>query len=397
MWVGPVMSSIIPVSRKCFSEQRKPQRIEDLPDEPDASELTKILIALLSVRCWLAPCLPDVPLYPQPQPSKPRPTVPAARITKADLDRAMDGASRNVQPWLPGAFAFVRTLQAAPRNHGKVDLMQGTEGVVAVKGVPNWFLAAGPDEFAKANPDELEEPWRDIAVVATLNALKFPYACDLAGVYRDDSTTYIVSSLATGGDLFSWSVQAPEPGAGREHQMRAIMVQTCSAVRRLHDLGLAHRDLSLENILLTDPGDGRARVKIIDYSMATVSRVGSGPKHGKSVYKAPEMYDSAEYDIFPCDAFALGVVLYSMAWKRYPWKSTRPGRDEAASHAGRLGVVSMNRHHRVESERLAYSDGFYRALEGLLAMEPHARMHLGEACFKSSGGVGSAVWGAGWL
>lgn len=144
-------------------------------------------------------------------------------------------------------------------------------------------------------------------------AQSFPYSCEFLGVYQDIENTYFVASLATEGDLFTWSQSGVPSGREREATMRPIVKQIFSAVRRLHDLGISHRDLSLENILLTDEGNGTLRVKLIDFGMATLSRECRREPRGKLVYQAPEMHKIDHYDAFLVDAFALGVTLFAMA------------------------------------------------------------------------------------
>mmetsp|Transcript_126888 Transcript_126888/g.359067 ORF Transcript_126888/g.359067 Transcript_126888/m.359067 type:complete len:111 (-) Transcript_126888:57-389(-) len=110
------------------------------------------------------------------------------------------------------------------------------------------------------------------------------------------------------------------------------------------------------------------------------------------------MFKKGDYDYFLSDAFALGVVLYAMAWQRYPWKTTQPGRDESFSHATKFGIASLDRQRSKESAAMmgAYSGVLYTMLEGLLAVKPAARMNLGESCYKP-GASGSTVWDAQWL
>ena len=103
--------------------------------------------------------------------------------------------------------------------------------------------------------------------------------------------------------------------------MLPIVGQIFTAVCWLHDLGVAHRDLSLENILLTDNG-GSMQVKLIDFGMSTTQRVCKRELRGKQSYQAPEMH-GPEYDAFLADEFALGVVLFAMAVQDYPWTSTK--------------------------------------------------------------------------
>mmetsp|Transcript_126881 Transcript_126881/g.359041 ORF Transcript_126881/g.359041 Transcript_126881/m.359041 type:complete len:392 (-) Transcript_126881:330-1505(-) len=387
---------------RTFLDQWKPQRKDDSFDQGDPSSELAIArkSALLWVQWWLVPYLNESPLYDQPNGrchgscARARVTV---QITEALLARTVEDVAGNVRPWPAGRFKLIKTLQDAPRSHGKVDMMHDPVGLpVAVKIMPNWWLKNGPSEFRAAYPHETEHPWRDVGLISTLNTMKFAYACDLIGVYRDQAATYFVTSLATEGDLFSWSSRAPKPGRAREETLKDIMRQICIGVRLLHEVGIAHRDLSLENILLTDAGDGKLHVKIIDYSMASIARKGVGYKHGKSAYKAPEMFRKHEYDFFLSDAFALGVVLYAMAWQRYPWKSTQPGKDEGFTHAKKFGIQSLDQNKDKSRPVSVYSTAMYGILEGLLAMEPGTRLHLGESCYRDDE-AGGPVWATEWL
>jgi len=386
---------------RTFLDQWKPQRKDDSFDQGDPSSELAIArkSALLWVQWWLVPYLNESPLYDQPNGrchgscARARVTV---QITEALLARTVEDVAGNVRPWPAGRFKLIKTLQDAPRSHGKVDMMLGEEGSVAVKVMPNWWLKLGPTEFKTAYPHETEFPWRDMSLVLTLNAMRFAHACDFYGVFRDGASTFFVTSLASEGDLFSWSSVAPKPGEVREKQIKTIMIQICSAVKTLHEIGVAHRDLSLENILLNDHGGGDMQVKIIDYSMASIARKGVGYKHGKSAYKAPEMFRKHEYDFFLSDAFALGVVLYAMAWQRYPWKSTQPGKDEGFTHAKKFGIQSLDQNKDKSRPVSVYSTAMYGILEGLLAMEPGTRLHLGESCYRDDE-AGGPVWATEWL
>jgi len=68
-----------------------------------------------------------------------------------------------------------------------------------------------------------------------------------------------VLEFAEGGDALHY-VQST--GALGEDRARTWAMQVTSAVTYMHDLGIAHRDLKLENLLLTD--DLRT-IKICDF------------------------------------------------------------------------------------------------------------------------------------
>jgi serine/threonine protein kinase len=236
----------------------------------------------------------------------------------------MDRAAASMDKWDEDEMILDSLIQEAVRNHGRVDLMHRKKdrAKFAVKRMPNRWVREGPADFNEQYPTASERPWVDIGLVRHLNSIKYPYACELHGVFRDSENTYVCSSLATKGDLFAWCDKDPKPGSAREEVMIPLAVQIFSAVRLLHELGIAHRDLSLENILLTEV-EGDTRVQLIDFGMSTTTRFCRKEVRGKQSYQAPEMHTAPQYDAFLADAFSLGVVLFAMAVQDYPWTSTK--------------------------------------------------------------------------
>jgi len=290
----------------------------------------------------------------------------------------------NTAVWHPENFQMVKTLQAAPRNQGQVDLMKdlGRGSFVAVKRMPNAWVTTGHAEFAAAYPDSIERPWFDIGLVKLLHAEGFPYICQPHGVFRDHEHTYVAASFATHGDLFSYLEQGPRPGIEREDMIRPIVRQALTAVRWLHDLGIAHRDLSLENILLTEGEDGHPAVKLIDFGAAALTQECSKPS-GKPSYTAPEMFLDDCYDAFLSDDFALGVLVFSLAACTYPWNSSRPGACKVFDFVRAHGVMPYFGRRKVgmgDSRRLseAFSAPLADLIAGLLAIQPEERMTIGE-------------------
>jgi len=310
------------------------------------------------------------------------------------LQEALDTVADNVKPWHTAGFVFVKQLQDAVRNHGRVDLMTDGDGTnrVAVKRMPNKWVRGGPAEFQQMYPNASERPWVDIALVMHLNTLSFPFVCEQRGVFRDEENTYVVSSLASEGDLFGWCEREPFPGKAREDKMRPLAAQAFSAVRWIHDLGVAHRDLSLENILLTVNPDGTESIKLIDFGMSTLRRTARKEVRGKQSYQAPEMHLEDEYDCFLTDGFSLGVVLYAMAAQDYPWTSTKRHTCKLYEYVHMYGLrrfLSKRRLRKGKGEQLleVFTPDFVDLVECLLEREPKKRATLGEDCFDDSGSV----------
>jgi len=334
---------------------------------------------------WPSPC--DVPL--------PRRVEDLVPIFQAELEEAMDQLAVGVRPWPEGSFGMVRHLQDALGNHGTVDMMRSRlhgGRFVAVKRMPSTWVSFGPHEFQQRQPSCPERPWFDLGVLRQLNIRDYPYTCDLLGIFCDGASTYVVSSLARHGDLLGWCLQQRLPARERELLAKPVVMQILIAVRWLHELGIAHRDLSPENLLLTDV-NGEMRLRIVDFGMATTSRICQGEVRGKAAYQAPEMHQEWKYDAYLADAFQLGVVIFAMIAGEQPWASTLPG---VCPHFGLFAAEGRLRR-QSSGERLSkeLSPALPELLAGLLRVDPRERLTLGESCFYQE--RRASVWETEWL
>ena len=202
----------------------------------------------------------------------------------------------------------------------------------------------------------------------------------------------MTSAKASEGDMHTWCRKLSRPGCTRESQLQPVVRQLFSACRWLHELGIAHRDLSLENVLLHRcHGSGGANcevhVRLCDFAMCSLERSCKDGVRGKRSYQAPEMHlEETAYDPFLADAFALGVLLYAAAAQDYPWNSTVPDascdRFRYAQSVGFRKFLELKRL-RKKGPTMAqvFSEALVTLLEGLMHMEPEKRLTLGESCF----------------
>ncbi|CAK8988873.1 unnamed protein product [Durusdinium trenchii] len=323
-------------------------------------------------------------------------------LTEQMLEHVIDAAAGAVQSWNPDEWKMVRSLQEANQSRACVDSVQhlADSRAMAVKRMPNRWIKERQSEFEESHPQSSEKPWVEIGLLRYLNAAGFPYVCDLFGIFRDDEFTYVATSLATDGDLFSFVERLQmEPGPEREGIIRPMMDQVFSAVYKLHELGIAHRDISLENILLTKNPEGGLQLQLIDFGMATLSRKCSEIR-GKKAYQAPEMHTDISYDSYLSDDFALGVVLYAMALSDYPWISTRLGTCKLFEFIHMWGFREFIKKRTCKkgvSPRIVevLSPELAELLEGLLELHPEERLCLGESCYDD--GVQWSAWNMAWL
>jgi serine/threonine protein kinase len=224
-------------------------------------------------------------------------------------------------------------------------------------------------------------------------------------VFVDHESTYVVSSLASEGDLFAWCDCDPKPGLKREAAMHPLVSQIFTGVRWLHDLGVAHRDLSLENLLLHNE-NGAMRIKIIDFGMATLDLSASAEIRGKQSYQAPEIHLPQPFDTIMTDPFSLGVVLFAMGAQDYPWNSTKRGTCELFEYVCMFGFpkfLGKRQLRKGNGESLAevFSPSFTALLVGLLSKDAGKRLTLGEKCFETAGNGSGAqrksVWDCEWM
>lgn len=289
-------------------------------------------------------------------------------------------------PWDACRFRLLHKLEECPRNHGEVVVVEDLErnGLrCAAKRMPISWVSEDTLKFKETYPDEWENPWMDMGLVKWLDDKDFPYSMEYIGAYRSPGDVFFVMGLAEGGDLFTrLPLLHPGDGLAAEQLLRPLVLEVFAAVRALHELGISHCDLSLENVLLTKQGG----VKLIDFAAST-----SQPYHekarvrGKPTYAAPELYFDRGHDSFAADAFSCGVMLFSMISKNFPWTSTRPGACQVFEYVRTKGFVAYlnKRKINVGPERKikaleAFSPSLTTLLEGLLSLDPESRLLLKE-------------------
>src|SRR5215472_10711435 len=103
-----------------------------------------------------------------------------------------------------------------------------------------------------------------------------------------------------------------------------ILEQMCAALARAHDLGVVHRDLKSDNILLTTRGGRKDFVKILDFGLAHLAMdprlAPKGAVFGTPEYMAPEQARGEEANS-QSDLYALGVLFFEMLTGQLPFRS----------------------------------------------------------------------------
>ncbi len=136
-------------------------------------------------------------------------------------------------------------------------------------------------------------------------------------VFESADAVVIVFEFCDGGDLLDYVNSA---GALTEHEARHVFVQIASALNKCHQMGVAHRDIRLENVYIR--GDGTVVLGGFDVARRYSKRQHLYTICGTLRYAAPEMHqplDQIDVDPEAADVFSLGVLLYLLVVGCFPF------------------------------------------------------------------------------
>lgn len=160
-------------------------------------------------------------------------------------------------------------------------------------------------------------------VAMSNNPLFLQYIDSSSGPLRldeiEDNKYYIKFQYASKGSLIYY-VKYLQKGFS-EKICKYIFYKVLKGIEFLHKMGICHRNLSLENILLD--GENYA-IKLFDLSQAAYTYNENGQKllfneKGKiSNYTAPEIIKGQYYDGEKSDIFRLGVLLFQLRTGKEP-------------------------------------------------------------------------------
>lgn len=165
----------------------------------------------------------------------------------------------------------------------------------------------------------LDDQTNEASVLNELNILKkidHQNVVKIYEFYSDNKNFYLITEYCPGGDLY----EATKNENLSEFQVACIIYQVLLAINHIHKLKIMHRDLKLENILVTKvEEDGLYRIKLCDFGTSHLFKDGEKQKGvtGSSYYIAPEVYNG-KYN-FKCDLWSVGVIMYTLLTKKIPF------------------------------------------------------------------------------
>jgi serine/threonine protein kinase/Tfp pilus assembly protein PilF len=137
---------------------------------------------------------------------------------------------------------------------------------------------------------------------------------------EEKGTRYITMEYVPGEDLKRLIRKIGQLGAG---QAIPIAKQICNGLGEAHRLGVVHRDLKPQNVMVDEEGNAR----ILDFGIARAIKgkgiTDAGVMVGTPEYMSPEQAEVKEVDQ-RSDIYSLGVILYEMVTGRVPFEGETP-------------------------------------------------------------------------
>ncbi|XP_065588301.1 ribosomal protein S6 kinase-related protein [Cyrtonyx montezumae] len=185
----------------------------------------------------------------------------------------------------------------------------GREKVCAVKVVPKMEVL---------RRDTLKQCKEEVSIQ---RQVRHPFVHGLGDSWQGQRHLFIMCTYCSTGDLHAlWRA------AGRfaEATVQLFAAELVLVLVYLHDLGIVHRDVKMENILL----DERGHLKLSDFGLSRHLRCGERAHTicGTLQYMAPEVLSGGPYS-HAADWWSLGVLLFALASGEFP---VPPAKDHMA-------------------------------------------------------------------
>ncbi|KAI1155640.1 hypothetical protein F4825DRAFT_27033 [Nemania diffusa] len=239
-------------------------------------------------------------------------------VMQAAADARATGAkqrtSRTSIPTQSGKWILGKTIGAG--SMGKVKLARKEDGTeqVACKIIPRGSTEDGHHTRAEKERADQSKEIRTAREAAIVTLLQHPHICGLRDVVRTNYHWYMLFEYVNGGQMLDYIISH---GKLKEKQARKFSRQIASALDYCHRNSIVHRDLKIENILISKTGD----IKIIDFGLSNLFSPRGHLKTfcGSLYFAAPELLQARAYTGPEVDVWSFGIVLYVLVCGKVPF------------------------------------------------------------------------------
>ncbi|KAI9142762.1 kinase-like domain-containing protein [Paraphysoderma sedebokerense] len=257
-----------------------------------------------------------------------------------------------------GNYMLGSTIGAGSMGKVKVAVRMDTKEKFAVKIIPR-ILPPNVPRMTKQEQESAEK--RIVREASILFLCDHPHVVKLHEVIVSPSNYYLFFEYVDGGQMLDYIVTN---GRLRERHARRFVRQLVSALEYIHSNSIVHRDLKIENILLTSS----STIKLIDFGL---SNTFSPSSHlttfcGSLYFASPELLNAKPYIGPEVDIWSLGVITYVLVCGKVPFDDPN----------------MPNLHLKIKKGEVEYpgflSDELRQFLSRMLTVEPSLRASLSE-------------------
>ena len=153
--------------------------------------------------------------------------------------------------------------------------------------------------------------------IEIMKICQFPYIIKFVEAYENIEFIYIFMEYCPGGSLYHFFQK--RNFFLDEKLCSNIIYKICLAVNYFHSYGIAHRDLKLDNILMTSEDDN-ADIRILDFGLGKIIGPGEtcNEPYGTVLYCAPEIILRQPYTK-NVDSWSIGVISYILLFGKIPF------------------------------------------------------------------------------
>lgn len=225
---------------------------------------------------------------------------------------------------------------------------------------------------------------RFLSEARTLTVIQHENVVALQDLDMRDGRPYLVMEYLEGQSLAAFAEGPLEPALVVE-----LLSQVCDALTAAHAHGVVHRDLKPANVFLVPLGNGRHRVKLLDFGIAKLlsypggmTPTQEGMLLGTPEFMSPEQCNGETVD-GRTDLYAVGVMGYLLVTGRLPFsgspaevlvghlmKTPRLPHEVRPEVPPALSQVLMKAMAKRPEERFASAAELRQALRAVLKPEP---------------------------
>jgi serine/threonine protein kinase len=150
----------------------------------------------------------------------------------------------------------------------------------------------------------------------TVNRVRHRNIVDVTDfVELPDGTTFIIMELLRGENLGKWA-----RGGFDQARAVALLTEICDGLAAAHAVGVVHRDLKPDNVIVVTGAEGNEHIKLLDFGVAKLLNrddedvgleTAAGSVIGTPAYMSPEQAGGLTVDA-RSDIYSLGAIMYEL-------------------------------------------------------------------------------------